>query len=432
MKKNILLKLGAVLVTMLILLNSCRGGKEGYAVILWSPDDIIITGEIYPVISKSDMTKLCEIETPDKQEIELDLWRITFFKKKEDAERYKKNFADYAKLYGKAVKHAMVIREEPNQSSNTGVVYRAREGEVFKIIERTKHFETILNHEDFWYHILSETGIKGYRHGLDFRIFDINETLSTNKVRLGKLGIISKAIEQNYYNIQMSDQIRSGYIDLQLVKTSYGFFPAPNEKKIIIIKPEFSITFQYDKITDMGYSNQNKYKFEGADLQITVVSENKIYLHYSYENTEYTESYVTIPDLEEIISGEQLRRESSFLELLQKGPLSSNNYGRILIQIDKTFTWLDNRKLVPDMLSADSGKAGIIEMFPFISKELAKDYNGAVTFRFNTSDVITFIYEYTETGIRFIYIPNHTIDENFIRTEPEIKRIIFFNYQDIM
>ena len=430
--KNPIFSLIFIIISLSVII-SCGPGLYGYGVVLWSPDESqLLTGSVYAIQKKSEIEKNYTLLTADKKtKLELELWRVKEFKKKKDAEQYAAYFAQYALLEGMMMDDRMAVREEMAPKADT--IYIARYKEKFKILGRSNEKVEAAGTEDYWWEVLSETGVRGYRFGLNFQVYDVT-TVVEEEENAEEMARIRRVLRKTYYSQDVKTMIDNGRIDLDKVKTSYGFFPDPNNKKLKLATPEYSFQLNYESFGFVGkIDGGDRFRFEGAPFQITVINDNKLTLHYTYMDKEYGERYVVISDMSGIIAAEELRREEIYASFFENGPnLVSESYGEITLNEDRSFTWINNRRLAPSVISEDTGKSGNIVLDVFLANALKSKYDGVLRFNFTTGQSKIFLYQKELSGLRLIYAPDNLLDDNAVVREPATPIVIFFSYQSIL
>jgi hypothetical protein len=428
-KEHSIVRICVLLAVYIMTIISCGGSGIGYGVVLWSPDEEqLMTGQKYIVKSKSDIQGTYEVALPDKKGVlKVDQWRIEYFPGKSEAEEYMKSHAEYVDLYARAEEDRFTIRDKP--SINGRQIYVARYREVMKIIRKTDIQETIGNYDGFWYEVLTDDGTRGYRFGLNLNVYDIKTAVEEEEFAR-EMAQIRRVLDKVYRTQYTADLVNAGTVDLEQIKSAFGFFPDPSAKELKIITKDYRISAVYESINYLGVINGAKrFSFEGANIQISVHNDNLITLHFSYNRREHGDRYIYIENLNDIIADEELRRAEVFQSIYEKGsPLKSGAYGTITLMEDRTFNWSNFDVLVPDVLKAGTGHTGWISIDKFMVPSLRGSYDGALTFNFNTGQKVVFTYELNSNGIRLVHIPERIIEDNFVSSDPAVKRVAFFNF----
>jgi len=152
-------------------------------------------------------------------------------------------------------------------------------------------------------------------------------------------------------------------------------------------------------------------------------------LQYSDDGIQYSEEFVRIDsDIDLLIIEETERREAIFENLREMGNvLSSSAYGTITLVEGGNFTWEGFERLVPDVIGYGSGDSGRVDFKLHLGSELAKSYDGVITFIFNSSETIHFLYSTENQGIRFRYFNYEPGEEPLlVEAEGNSPIVIFF------
>ncbi|MFW5643795.1 MAG: hypothetical protein ACOCYQ_07160, partial [Alkalispirochaeta sp.] len=124
------------LTVLLILAStiSCSRDPEGYAVLLWpDTDSPVEAGRVLEVIDDSAIGDSIRVTSND-EELLVETWRVIQFDDYEVATAYAEEYAPWSDAYGRSLRTALPVREQPDRTSTR--VYRLRDGELMKIIGR--------------------------------------------------------------------------------------------------------------------------------------------------------------------------------------------------------------------------------------------------------------------------------------------------------
>ena len=132
-------------------------------------------------------------------------------------------------------------------------------------------------------------------------------------------------------------------------------------------------------------------------------------------------------DIEEIISKEKERRNQVYLQLVQLAPeLSSSNYGTLVLNDDGTFKWTKYKLLVPSVIPSSAKNEGTASIKYILSKTLASNYDGVITFRFDgTTEDVNFLYKIEESGLRLEDTNGASIKGNQITSRGSSPTIVY-------
>ena len=430
MLKQSLLKVRLVIFAGLILLVnifyiSCGNGIKGYAVILWSPDEeVFSTGEIIPIYGESDLRNTYSLSKEKTENlIEVQKWRIRFFKNENDAVKYLESFYEYSLLFADVNLDGLPIRETAD--SNAKKIYRLRENQSIKILERVPQKVQIGSYEDYWYNVLTDDGVDGYCFGAYLKIRNVNEAITIEESSERKLlnEILSRIFRpESYYGMITTNQI-----DLEKFSVGFGLFPNPADNNIVLSISDHTIQFNY---TDIQQNGNSRFIFKDTSLEIEIASERKIAIRYEYEGKEHSKTFVFIEDIDEIINSEIERRVELYNEFLKKGDtLTSSAYGIITLTSENSFVWENYDKLTPSVIPTGSAQNGRISFLIFTGTRLQQNYNGVISFHFNNSpneEFIHFLYTFSGDGVKLINIRDSEIINGSIENEPATPNILFF------
>ncbi len=171
-------------------------------------------------------------------------------------------------------------------------------------------------------------------------------------------------------------------------------------------------------------------EFEGADLEMEYHGEERLTVTYSVNGRRRsTEFRIFDEDISLVIEAELERRERKLQEFLDRGSqLISTAYGTMTIFDDRRVTWTDYDRLVPNVIPPAFDGSGRIRFDLFLSDSLHGRYDGVLKLTGSTTE-IAFLYSFTDDGVRFVYVPRNTLDENgVILSEPVSPVVIFFRF----
>ena len=132
-------------------------------------------------------------------------------------------------------------------------------------------------------------------------------------------------------------------------------------------------------------------------------------------------------DLNELVQNEKERRNKEYEQIYMFGPsFKSSNYGQLKFSEDKTFTWTNNKLLVPAVISSSASNNGTVSVKYFLSRTLSAAYDGVLSFKFEgmTSEV-NFLYKMEEAGLRLEDATGAVISNNTI-TERGLSPLVLF------
>ena len=404
---------------------SCGNKSIGYGLVLWSPDEgKVSTGRIIPIAEESGIAGTYTLSLGNDDTFEVPQWRVRFFKKKKAAQAYADAHKPFLKTIAITKIDGLRVRTQPDGSAQP--VYKLRQFETVKVLERSEKKSKEGEYEDYWYKVLTKSGTSGWCFGYTVMLREIGEEAAEEVVQ-EEDPYLSKLLSNTWRPEYFIAAIRDGRIDLEDFQRSIGLFPRPEEGKIILNTKHASTIFEYSKIVTV---RQGVYLFEGTSLRITMLNLERLHVEYQEKGNYIQKTYAIITeDIDQIIKKEQQRRGDIYASLVSSGSrLESDNYGTIIIESYSKFRWEDYWRLVPDVIPAEAGAEGKVDFNLFLTDELKEKYDGAVTFTFlkKKEKPAAFLFSRTESGIRFVYVPKDNIEGSLIKQEPAFPIIIFF------
>lgn len=413
-------------------LVSCGGRAIGYGLVLWSPDEAVVpTGEVLAVQAQSEIAKTYTVALPDRDTgLTLEQWRVQFFDEKEQADAFAETFAPYRTLYAQSGRDALPVRDAANQGGRR--VYGLREGEVIKILGRTTEEEVNVGGlSGYWYQVMTETGVRGYTFS---RLLTVTEgaggapiaaVQQTPQEDPDLTRFLSNVWRPDYFQTM----IENNAIDLERFSSRYGVFPVIEQNVITVVTPNYTAAFPYENITRLG---SGMYTLDLSSFRFTI-RPRFVSIQYSYGGSEYAAAYVLIEqNLDDVVSAELDRRRQVFERFLENGSvLRSSAYGTISLAPDQTFSWEGLGRLVPSVIPATAGTRGFVEFRTALSRELAATWDGVISFRFEglpAARYITFLFDFTGTGVQFVYVQDRDITNNTVLQEPVTPIVMFFTF----
>ncbi len=392
-----------------MLLTACSAYK-GYAVILWAESDWPFTnGQIADIYKIYDVDRKY-IALYDKNTIELPQWRVMFFESYDQAKEFAERYKPLINTYALCRRNDLPVRAEAATDSDR--VTKLKSGEIVKVIEKGSQ-EKIGNMDDSWYRILTDRGFLGYTYGY---YLDISEDLSKFKkkssAQLNPDSLIEALLDNTWVPVAVDEMIKSGMIDLDVLKRNYGLVLDQEEKKVSLNLEGFAKEYHYTNITK---TESGKLTFDGTDLQVEISpSSNNIFVDFEKSGKKMRSELIMLDtDLNKIIWQEQKRRNDLFAAILKKGDtLTSPNGGTIHLSANRGFTWENTEGITPQIIPQGGGGQGRISFKYFLSFGLRTRYDGVVTFYFtgNPGFERTFVYTLSENMLKMTYVPAADIE----------------------
>jgi len=417
--ENYILKSGRIYCVTAVLLFtfsilSCGKGSIGYGVVLISPEPRSLqTGVLVEVLDQSAINETYSVALiGEKQQYEIDQWRIELFETRESAEAWAEGYAESVNLYARNLRDGLAIRENPDISSNR--VYKMRADQEVKILEKSAVSETIGDHEGHWYKVITMDGVQGYCFDYYLKIYDV-----TAEVRQDEgldLTQLNEALSRVYRPEVFRSMMDSGQIFLDRFTSDFGLFADPEARIINIYLFEKSYTFEYSEVKQSG---ESRYILLPADAEIILKSEDTVQMVFTEDDITYDPVFVFLEDetIQEIRESEVERRENLFTRLVENGPAyNSTAYGRINFTEGNLFTWEQLDRLVPSIIPNPEYSRGTVSFDYFISPEIESGYDGALAFRFEQapSEPLVLLYDLENSSIRLEYVPERLIEKRIV------------------
>lgn len=412
------------LLLLSLLFMSCSKSL-GYGLILWSlPEEGLSDGDIVPVFIQSNINQVYVIGIPNSEEkIEVPLWQITKPEKKARVEEKAIKYIDYKHIYASVKLDGLPVR---NDATNLGrQVYRLKEGEIIKVLYKGDG-APVNGLEGDWLRVLMQDGTEGWCFSYNLTLFDeTDENAFVFEIEVDEQ--LENILKQAWYPESFQSMIRSGQINLDEMKADYGF-SINSENKIVSLRlKNINVSYSYEEIEK---KESDLYQFTESPLQLRFISENRIQVIYVSDSSKHEIFHFTrlSQSVRETIENEKNRRAFLYQTIVSQGPsFSSANYGLLQFLDDNSFVWTGYSLLSPSVIPSGIGSRGKVSLDYFISSDLAFNYNGAVTFRFDSDKKeIVFLYKLEENGLRMEYVPENLIRNSLISSQSQNPIILFF------
>ena len=439
-------RISLVVISTGLFLTSCSSNPISYGVVLWGDGrQLVPSGIVIEVMQDSEIEKVFRFRLPggDNQAplISIPRWRVRDFVDSQEAYNFSTKYKSFSNMYGYASRQGLPLRA--TESATANILYKLKEGQLVKIIDRSTEPVKIGNFENYWYLVLTEDGIEGYSYGEYLPVFEssgdpIAEVADLRSADPVLQRILSTVWRPEYY-LKM---IQSNRFDLNKFSIIYGLFPDPVAQQFELIAEAETYTFPY---TAMERVKENTYVLrllnvenseESTPVRIKITPQERVAVSYVSDGRLVTKVFVDLEGkVSEIIAQERRRRDFLFDEFFRRSKiLSSNGYGQIILNENRKFMWTGYQKLVPSLLPRELIGDGEIDFKFSISNDLAQLYDGSLTFKFfNGSKApveLTVLFVFDEKGVRFTPA---IIDQNQI----EITRIsrkafvMFFSFGEL-
>ena len=377
-------------VAIALALVSCGERSVGTGVVLWSDGGPLATGALVDVVEESTIEDryLVRVASADRRQDPLPVaprWRVRVFADPEQAAAFAARYADFVDVYAYAARRGLPVRAQA--SATAGIVYKLREQEVTKVLERGAEPEQVGSFENYWYHVLTEDGTEGFTFGEFLPLFESTGDPRADAVRLhtadpGLERVLGTAWRPEEY----LSMVRRRRFDLLRLRPEYGLFPDPEAGVFRLVTAQREREFPYREIERVG---DDRYVLaeeggDGSPARFTVRGNGALAFSYVDDGRLITEVFVDLPaDVEELIAAERARRERLFANLLRRGPLlRSGGYGTIELTAEGRFRWQRYEALVPRWVPAGLPGTGVVDFRYALGAPLRGSYDVAVTLLF--------------------------------------------------
>ena len=434
----------AVLLTGVFI--SCGDRPIGYGVLLWPEDpEYLEAGSILTLMSESNITDSYWAKyrptqdsavagTADSSndssamlEDEFSRFRVRKLETHEAAVEFAQRFSEFAGTYARSQRDALPIRRLMDRHSDR--IYRLREGEKLKVIDRSPEQTDEAGLVDYWYRVIAEDGTTGWTFGYYLTVFEVGEEPSEQGLHEGEL--FSNFLMQTWRPRYFADMLRTRRFDLERFHPAYGLFPQPESRSLRIVSPRGTTELSYSGLQPISATT---YIDQSTGLELEFENEDSLTLRYEENGSRVSSRFVVIEaDIREQIANEQTRRLELYDELYQRARsgMKSLAYGDIDLQRDRSFFWRGNNRLRPDIIPNTAGNTGRISLGRYLHPSLRSQFDGALAFDFNGIDTdVSFLYRVTAAGLQLTHVPESQLDGVTVNAVPELPLVIFFAFGD--
>lgn len=417
---------------LIILFSSCGNGI-GYGILLWSPEDNnLLSGASVRVLDESVVRESYTVRLEEeKEKVELSKWRIRIYEKPEERDQALLEYAQWSNFYARCEKRGLPMRSAP-ETAGDNTVYKLRDGQEVKVINRQKEKVTIGNLEGYWYELLTEDGVSGWCFDYYLQVYSLgagDEVVMENQ-QVATDALLEKLLNSPFYPDYFDEMISQRRVDLHSMNPEYKFYIDSANKTLNFRSSERQVVEEYKSAEMTAF---HTYSFIGSSFTLEAYNENIISLQYSYQGKDYKEGLVRLSrPLEEILQNERERRSNLEKEFIDKGPsYISDTYGELQFMEGGRFYWKDKSILISrNILSTQAGNDGIFQFNRFPDKSLRGSYDGALNLRFQNGEVINFLYTWRSDGLKLLFIPSYNVDKTVITGDQYLNPIqIFFQFR---
>lgn len=420
----------------LFVFNACSR-TLGYSVLLWNyPEENLQDGEIVRVFIRSNISQVYVIEIPGtKERREIPLWQITSPESKSKSMRTARLYENYLHTYAAAKIDGLPIRAEPSNVARG--VYRLRPGEVIRILYEGNGQPVMAGEgvelDGKWLYVLTTDGTLGWCYSYNLALFETDEKGN----RIGGSVVANQTEEDDemmeniltgvWYPDNFRKLILDDTIDFSVLNTSHCFYVDTENNRVHFTTPEIRESWSYNGIT----KSMDTYQFNDIPISITFKGDNFIMIRYAPQGLRPKDfDFVKLgTPIEEILDAERERRELMYYELCEQSFIyRSSNYGSISFFHDGTFEWRDYDLLVPTLIPNRAGNTGTASINYVLSKELAVNYDGVITFSFsNTGTRVNFLFTMEEIGLRLEDASGVTMNGQIVTRRGLSPLVLFFS-----
>ncbi len=412
------------IIVCLVTVVGC-GGKIGYGVILWSNQEGLQSGEVVKVLEESRLRGTYIVRgMKGKTRYELETWRFELFEKRKDTEDFLKEYRPYINAFAISQRGGLPVREDPNSTAKR--IYRLRKGQEVKVLSRGEP-EEVGRFTGRWYHVLTEDGAQGYVFDAYLVTYALGQSQEVQvEARPRKEDPqLDLLLTADWSPLFFQEMIDKGQVDLASFRPEYGLIIDTEAKTIQVKTPARSIGKSYQSISRIA---SGRYSFGGTSFQVTLREDRIATVRYAYEGHDVIDRFVILSeDIEEVIEKENKRRERLTKALAERGEMGSEIYGVIEITPSGRFTWLNKAAIIGQgLLSPSVGNSGYVSFGNFPSAQIRSRYEGAVTFTFESGEVLNFLYTLRPGGVNFLYAEDRYIEKGVVRNDQFLNPIQMF------
>lgn len=435
MKKNFAKYfLSTMLIFSCIFLASCKDKIMGYSVLLWNmPEYNMQDGDIVPVYIRSNITQVYVAEKADGEKIEIPLWMLTDPVKKNQIDKQKQRYADYAHHYASVKIDGLPCRAEAVNTSKQ--VYRLRKGEVIKILYKGNGQAPMTGGkplEGDWFKILANDGTQGWCFSYNLNIYETDETG-------GKVGgedleeteeidtIFENIVNKVWYPDTYRSLINTGNIDPERLNPNFNFI-INTESEIVSL----DINNIHERWGYEGYTKTDERQYALKNIPITVIYKKADYIVIRYTGSDGKPQEINLvqisQNISDIVSTEMQRRFQAYEKVVSLGNnFTSSNYGTLTMEDDGSFRWTNFKLLVPSVIGKNAKSNGVCMVKYALAKSLTSSYDGVLTFIFDGMDSeVNFLYKVDNGRLRLEDAVNATINGNLVTAKSSSAIIISF------
>lgn len=412
-----------IILLAVLSITACSPRYQGYAVVIWpATESGISAGTQAPVIAGLEQEYLSLSVNNEPEDVEA--WRVLVFEEQAAADDFAAQFDGWTDSYAVSLRTALPVRERADSSSTR--IYRLREGEVIKILDRSEETSDQGSLSDYWYRALTREGTIGWVFGHYLELTGASgrsDRVSTD--REASVELLQDIAEVSWRPEYYDEMLSSGHIDLERFSTRFGLFVDGENNEIRLVLPSFQRTYAY---RDFSSPAQNQIRFIGTSLELSLVGERAMEAFYTMDGRDRSETFVRFEeDIAEIVSAERERRSRELEQIVNRGNgLASSAFGEMRLTDRGAVTWTGFERLVPTVLPSSFTGSASLEFSLFLSDELRGKYDGAMLMRLGPGETTACLYTILDDGLRLTYIPTNLINESNVVTDEPVSPVVMF------
>lgn len=408
---------------LLLILSGCRR-PEGYGVVVWaSEEDSPPNGAFVKVLERSNLRGTFLLRPSDaKRNYELKAWQVEFFKDRDDAVAFSRDFEALVDKWAVCGKSGLPVREMADAGSRR--VYKLSSGESVKILGQGAEKVKVGHLEGYWYRILTKDGTRGwcFDHYLDvFAMVDGKQVFAQGdkKQKSGEDVLFGVTWRPELYQTR----VNQGQVDTALFQSDYKLVFDDVNRKIIMQAPRRRWERSYESVVE---GKPGQFTFVGAHFMATVNHSSFITIQFSQDGKEIAEPWIVMEkEPAQIVSEELKRRDGVYRSLVEFGPvLKSDRYGTLTLRPDGGFEWTGKNRLISSrILSSAAGPGGKVTLDHFCGEELGGRYQGVMMFRFSGGDNAAFLYRFADGGLELSWASPKYIEDKIVKSDFTVENI---------
>lgn len=418
-----------LLISLAILISSCRAKPKVYGLLLWAdPETHFFTGQILQIAQESKIGNSYLVRLGGSRDLgEIPSWRIKVYPGLKEAEAAAEAYAPNLWEYAYAERDGLPLREEPHQEARK--IYKLRTGQLVKVLAREEQRVKIYNYEDYWYLVLTEDGYQGFCFGYFLTTFTARDNPQQEVEKLmAQDPLLDRLLSQVWRPEYFLEMVAEGRYDLFRFNPDIGFFPDEAANRVAIKTSRYQQLFDYQEVEKTGDA---RYHFVGTNLRVVFDSDSRIVLTHSRSGQMISGVYVPFEqDIEQIMADERQRRDGQYQRFLQRGNvLKSTAYGDIHLREGMSFDWVNFGRL--QILLRPVKGSGELDFPYFLSSALASQFDGVITLRFreySAQEATSFLYKFDNAGVRFVFVKAEDMENLEVLRVGLTPMVIYFSF----